>query len=241
MSGIPTPNQPQLADLQAFVQSAAGIPVAYLPLDSPQYQYALNQALAIVNQTLQAVPYQQGSWSTYSLAVLNLATHLILEYAIDQSWLISAASWAAGLVQITTAVPNTIQVGDRVAVSGISPYAYDNAPVDPGSQVPCWTVNSVLDASDFNYPVGDNPGTAILAANATVSECYFQIARARLRLNDFAPGIISSTGDLSTSASLLNQEYMRTLTLENIQLLKTSWGRAYLSIAMKYGTIWGLT
>jgi hypothetical protein len=233
---------PNLANFQIFTQNVAGISQAYLPLTSPQYQHAFDQATNIVLKDLAQARSAPTSYSIIELATYNLGVHLIIEFAIDQSFPVSAAAWAAGLVTITTPTINTVQVGDRIAVSGISPYAYDNAPIDPGSQVAAFVVNSVINMTNFNYPLSPNPGTAILAANAAVSELYFTIARARLKINEFAPGIITSTSDLTTSAGLLNPKFMQALTLENLQLLKTSWGRAYMSIAQKYGpTIWGLT
>jgi hypothetical protein len=258
---IPTPDQPQLADFQAFVQSAAGISPNYLPLDSPQYIHAFDEARNIVNYALHAAWYYRTSWSPYSLAVLNLGTHLLIEYALDVSWAIQAASWTNGLVTITTTAANTIQAGDRVAIAGISPYAYDNAPIDPGSQTAAWIVNAIVDAQNFNYALQPNPGTASLPptsaiggfsigqsavagyiVGASVTQQYFTIARARLGINQFSPGVITSTSDLTTSAGLLNPKFMQNLTLENLQLLKTSFGRAYLGIAMKYGpTVWGLS
>jgi len=71
---------------------------------------------------------------------------------------------------------------------------------------------------------------------------YFKDLRESLGINKFAPGVVSSTGDSGTSTSLLNPEFMKTLTLANLQQIKDPWGRAYLMIAQDYGpTIWGLS
>lgn len=89
----PNANAPTLAQLQQFVQNVAGISPNYLPLSSPQYQYALDQALNIVNPALAVAPGQpDGSWTPYQMAVLNLATHLIIAYGQDVSWPVIAAA-----------------------------------------------------------------------------------------------------------------------------------------------------
>jgi len=229
---------PSLTNFQAFVQNVVGISAAYLPLSSPQYQHAFDQAMNIVNADIGSVLSVSTSFSVIELATYNLGAHLLIEFAQDVSWSIFAASWSVGLATITTSVANTVQVGDMIGISGVSPYAYDNAPGEP----PAFVVNSVIDSQNFNYPLSPNPGAAIIAANALVSEMYFVNARWRLQMAAFSPGVVTSAGDLSTSAGLLNPEFMSGLTLEDLNLLKTSYGRAYLSIAQKYGpTIWGLS
>src|ERR1035437_5092592 len=69
---------------------------------------------------------------------------------------------------------------------------------------------------------------------------YLREKRAELDINKFQAGVVASTADSSTSTSLLNPEFMKTLTLANLQNMKTPWGRMYLAIAQSAGpTIWG--
>ena len=71
---------------------------------------------------------------------------------------------------------------------------------------------------------------------------YFAKLREKLGIDEFTPGVVSSTGDSSTSESLLNPDFMKGLTLANLAQLKDPWGRAYLQIAQRAGpTIWGLS
>lgn len=70
---------------------------------------------------------------------------------------------------------------------------------------------------------------------------YFTDLRRELGIAKFQAGVVSSTGDQSTSVALLNPEFMRTMTLANLQQIKDPWGRAYLQAAQDYGTLWGLT
>lgn len=73
-------------------------------------------------------------------------------------------------------------------------------------------------------------------------QTYFKDLRCRLRVEDRTPGVVSSTSDEGTSSSYLNPEFMETLTLQDLQTLKTPYGRQYMAFAQMYGrTIWGLT
>ena len=70
---------------------------------------------------------------------------------------------------------------------------------------------------------------------------YFQALRAQFNCLGFTAGVISSTADESTSESLLTPEFMKGLTLSNLQQLKDPWGRQYLAFAQDMGTLWGVT
>jgi len=70
---------------------------------------------------------------------------------------------------------------------------------------------------------------------------FFSDLRMSLGIAKFQPGVVSSTGDVGTSVAILNPEFMRSMTLANLQQLKDPWGRAYLQFAQDYGTLWGLS
>jgi hypothetical protein len=70
---------------------------------------------------------------------------------------------------------------------------------------------------------------------------YFQYLRSSFGLSSFVGGTISSTGDEGTSESLNVPHNLQNLTLADLQLLRTPWGRTYLQYAEKYGTIVGLS
>lgn len=57
-----------------------------------------------------------------------------------------------------------------------------------------------------------------------------------------ALGVVSSSSDGGTSSSWLNPERMALFTLQDLQTLKTPYGRTYMGMAQAYGpNIWGLT
>jgi hypothetical protein len=74
-----------------------------------------------------------------------------------------------------------------------------------------------------------------------IGQDYFATIRKTWGINGFVPGVITSSSDESTSESLLNPDFMRGLTLGNLQNIKTPYGRTYLSYAQDYGQLWGMS
>lgn len=71
---------------------------------------------------------------------------------------------------------------------------------------------------------------------------YWADLRSQMGLNGFTAGVIQSSADQGTSASYKVSSFFDNLTPGELDLIKTPWGRQYLTIASWYGpTIWGLT
>jgi hypothetical protein len=70
---------------------------------------------------------------------------------------------------------------------------------------------------------------------------FFAVARTGYGCNSFVAGVIASSADETTSESLVVPDFMKQLTLSNLQQLKTPWGRQYLAFAQDYGNIWGIS
>lgn len=64
---------------------------------------------------------------------------------------------------------------------------------------------------------------------------FFATQRANFKLNQFVAGPIIASADQSTSESLLAPDWMKTMTMQSLDLLKTPWGRMYLEYAQMYG------
>lgn len=73
------------------------------------------------------------------------------------------------------------------------------------------------------------------------AEPYFAPLRASFGINSFTAGVITSTSDQATSEGMEVPDFVKGLTIANLQNLKTPWGRQYLAIAQSYGSLWGLT
>lgn len=72
-------------------------------------------------------------------------------------------------------------------------------------------------------------------------ETFFTDLRKSLNLDSFSIGIVQSASDESTSTGLELPDFVKNLTLADTQYLKTPWGRQYLQIAQRLGTLWGLS
>jgi hypothetical protein len=72
-------------------------------------------------------------------------------------------------------------------------------------------------------------------------QTYFADLRKKWNINGFVAGVVGSTADLTTSTSLEVPDNLKDLSLFDLQMLKTPYGRTYMSIAQKFGDLWGIT
>lgn len=153
---------PTLAGFVNFLRQL-GINTAVLPDDSVFIPFTYEVSLATVTRFLVVVP------PLYTLAVYNLATDLLINYAED-----------------------------------------------------------VPDAPDV---AGSNP----LAP-------YFANLRNQFGVYSFVAGVVSGSGDNGTSQTLTVQKAADNFTLDDLQRLKTPYGRRYLELAQKAGPeLWGVS
>ena len=73
------------------------------------------------------------------------------------------------------------------------------------------------------------------------NQTYMADLRASFHCTQFVPGVVNSSSDEGTSTSLTVPKALETLTLGDLQNLKTPYGRQYLIFAQQYGTLWGLS
>lgn len=107
------------------------------------------------------------------------------------------------------------------------------------------TVNRALcQLGDLYTRAVYNLGGATLLAIAPdqSGRTFFEDKRALLDLNKFTPGLIASTSDATSAISFVSPEWTKNLTIGELQLTKTIYGRTYLDIAQAYGpTIVGMS
>ncbi len=60
-------------------------------------------------------------------------------------------------------------------------------------------------------------------------------------ISGFITGIVSSSSDEGTSVGLVVPKQAENLTVGQLQLTTTLWGRTYLGLAQDYGTNWGIS
>jgi hypothetical protein len=70
---------------------------------------------------------------------------------------------------------------------------------------------------------------------------YWADLRNSLGLNSFTAGVIIQASDQGTAASIQIADWVKNLSIDELECLKTPYGRMYLSIAQKAGTVWGIS
>jgi len=78
-------------------------------------------------------------------------------------------------------------------------------------------------------------------ASDQTGQTFFADQRKNFNINGFVPGVIQSASDESTSSSMLIPDFMKNLTMADLQYIKTPWGRTYLSYAQRIGPVWGMS
>ena len=88
-----------------------------------------------------------------------------------------------------------------------------------------------------------NLGTSLLIQSAqdTPPSTYFADLRKKLDVNGSLLGQVTSSSDEGTSISVEVPDFVKALSLSDLQLIKDPFGRAYVAFAQKYNTAWGLT
>lgn len=73
------------------------------------------------------------------------------------------------------------------------------------------------------------------------NQTYFKDARATFGMNSAFSGVVNSASDQGTSASSVIPNWVQEMTLDEFSLIKTPYGRAYLRIAQKGFSHWGMS
>jgi hypothetical protein len=94
-------------------------------------------------------------------------------------------------------------------------------------------------AGSFLVNFAQDPPGALPVSGGTLP--YFAQYRKDYGLNGFSAGVVMSSSDQGTSDSLLVPKVFENISLDDLQRLKDPYGRQYLAIMQKYGTLWGLT
>jgi hypothetical protein len=213
------PTAPNLADFITFC-AGQGVPAIALPVDSDWYRWALDWSQSLVRFAPAPIPPIQ-----YVQAVYNLGLHWLIENAPDQTGLtLVSLAWANGQVTVTTETVLGLSVGNdiQVCIAGAAPAAYN------GKFMAVATGTTTL-----VYDMPSDPGANTSPGLLNLS--FFSELRKQFNLLAFVPGIVTSASDQGTQASLTVPDQFKGLTMQDLDLIKTPWGRAYLFYAQKAG------
>lgn len=148
-------------------------------------------------------------------------------------------AWIVSVMGISTAV--------LPSASPSIVFAYDMALYFVPTLLQCVPAGAPLAAPDSLYTIAvyNLAGHNLLVYGVDLSgssdPTYFKDARAALKLNSFVAGAVTAASDEGTSASFTEAEWAKSLTIDQLDLLKTPYGRTALSLMQSSSTIWGLS
>lgn len=147
-------------------------------------------------------------------------------------------------IQTTMGISSTVLAPTDPQVNFAYDYAIYVVPdilqqIPPGGQT-SGAISSLYDVAVYNlgghtlieFGV-DNPSSS----NPT----FFQTLQNKFDLNGFNAGMIVSASDETTSDSFQMAKWVENLTIDQLQLLKTPWGRLALSLIQRGSTGWGIS
>jgi len=114
------------------------------------------------------------------------------------------------------------------------------APRSPYTSIYGLAVYNLAGDRLVNY-AQDLPGAEVIEGSNPPMK-FFAYMRTTLNLSGFTSGVVQSTGDEATNVSLVVPKAFESLTLSDLQRLKTPWGRQYLELVQDFGpSAWGIS
>lgn len=205
------PTQPNIADFYAFV-IGQGVPSADLPtgtLTTVVIDTAGNLTAASTTGTVAAGMALGGS-------------------GIPSSTYIATWSGTSGTVLPAPTAP--VEEASATAYSPYLEWAFVGAMgvtlIPPACMLPILYVMAVYNCGMHKLLkiAQDQPG-----------QTFFATQRQTFKLLSFKAGPVASSADQATSSTLVTPDFLKGLTMGDLDLLNTPWGREYLDYSQMYG------
>jgi len=104
------------------------------------------------------------------------------------------------------------------------------------------TLSQILyDQAVYNLGVSNLIEYASDQPNLPAGQISFASLRVKYKVAEFVSGIISAASDEGTSTTLMTPDWAQRASIADLQYLKNPWGRTYMGIAQRLGTLWGST
>jgi hypothetical protein len=126
--------------------------------------------------------------------------------------------------------------------SGFIPYALTTALQYVSDQINNYS--PLLYTQALNNFAGDwliNYAPDNASATVPANKTFFTTTRTGYKINNFSVGIVQSAADESTSDALTVPDFVKGLTMQNLQQIKTPYGRQYMAITQELGPVWGMS
>jgi hypothetical protein len=205
------PLQPNLADFNAFVLNQ-GVPSADLP-----------------SGTLTEISIDtSGNLTAASTAGTVAAGMALAGTDVPLSTYIASWTGSAGTVLPTPVAP--VESASAAAWSPYLAWAFTGALgvtlIPPVDMPPILYVTAV-----YNYGMHK----LLKVGQDQAGQTFFTTQRANFKLLSFKAGPVGASADQATSQTLVTPDFLKGLTMGDLDLLLTPWGREYLDYSQMYG------
>lgn len=216
-----SPTTPNVTDYVAFLYGVVGIPAANLPSAGGMASGGDTGTLQDFSQS-----WNPSQWTGYSV-VDSTQGETASVASNDSSTLFFGATVANPVLpgDAYQIVPDIIRTSLAIAQEIVNTALSQLSP-------------SIYVLAVYNLAADRLINFAMDVANQT----YFKDVRKAFRLTEVSVGVPSQVSDQGTAVGILNPEQMRLFTLQDLQTLRTPYGRTYMSFAQMLGrTVFGLT
>lgn len=106
----------------------------------------------------------------------------------------------------------------------------------------CWVSPDIYVATTYNLAADRLINFAPDQPNATPpNDTYFADLRKKFGINQFRAGVVNTAHDVSTGAGLTVPDWAQSLTILDLSMLNTVYGRTAMGYMQQIGSLWGLS
>lgn len=256
------PSSPNLPDFITFIQNGMQIPATALPasiiapaapgLTASTVGGSLASGTVYVTITAVSAWGETTASPEANIAVIGPTAQVLVASPAPQAGVTgynvyaAVASGAEVLQNIAPIAIGTAYPIDALATGTAPPTTNTASSPWPGyayNQAIARVLNLPGVASiEYTLAVYNCAGHILLRITPDMAgQTYFATARTNFQLLSLVPGVIASSSDQGTSESFRVPEQFANLTVGDLDMLKTPWGREYLAYAQDFGAISGLS
>lgn len=215
-----TPTKPNISDYLAFIYSM-GVP-------APNFPSATGTATGGSTTTLvdAAATWTANQWAGYVVQDLVLGCP------------VSIVSNTTTTLTFATPLSLPVLAGDKYLIGSQWLFTTYTVAIETVNDLLCIASATLYVLALYNLGLD----RLLNYAHDVTAQTYFKDQRTTYGLYNVKVGVPSSSADQGTSTGILNPEFMKTMTLGDLQTMKTPYGRRYMEIAQSFGVEpWGMS
>lgn len=213
------PLTPNIPDYLAFIYGI-GVPTANFPSTT-----GVATGGDLNSLTDSAATWTVNQWQGYVV------------FDSSQGISVSIASNTGQTLTFATPLSTPIRVADKYLIASQWLFTTYAVALDTVNDLLCIGSSQLYVLGVYNL----GADRLINYAQDVPDQTYFFDQRKDYAIFRPSAGLPSSANDGGTAVGILNPEWMKTMTLQDLQTMKTPFGRRYMEIAQNFGVIWGMS